>query len=78
MLFAVNHGIFVITDLVNVFLGLFTPMLIIKITEFSWNFTLLKHAGEQNQQPFIMAIIFIKIHYRRFCILNLWLNLNVQ
>ena len=40
MLFAVNRGIFVITAIMNVFVGFFTPILIIKITECSGSFIL--------------------------------------
>ena len=47
MLFAINHSVFVISALVNVWIGLFTPIVIIKIQEFSGSSTVQKITEEQ-------------------------------
>ena len=47
MLFAISHSAFVISAIVNVFIGLFTPIVIIKIQEFSRSFTIQKIVEEQ-------------------------------
>jgi hypothetical protein len=47
MLFAINHSVFVISAIVNVFIGLFTPIVIIRIQEFSRSFTVQKITEEQ-------------------------------